>query len=214
MGAITSFLNIDYTTEEGKIKIAAIIGAIALMIIIIVIIVKSCSKEEFKQRLQRPQRLSTSQQTQQSQNNNVETVVNILKQQEKNCKQCDQLKDINPILLRDALRQKTGMNISLQQAIQGKKTLYGDAFIATPNRIINNLEQSPQGKGVELALPKKISPAPINPNTQQVAQQQPEEQTVASHVKQLSKEQKQQDAEAFERKFNYAIDDYDDYKLM
>ena len=206
MGAITSFLNIDYTTEEGKIKIAAIIGAIALMIIIIVIIVKSCSKEEFKQRLQ------ISQQSQQSQNNNIETVVNILKQQEKNCKQCDQLKDINPILLRDALRQKTGMNISLQQAIQGKKTLYGDTFIATPNRKINNLEQSPQGKGVELALPKKVSPAPINPNTQQVAQQYPEQQTVASQVKQLSKEQKQQDAEAFERKFNYAIDDYDDYQ--
>ena len=37
MGAITSFLNIDYTTEEGKIKIASIIGAIALIIIIIVI---------------------------------------------------------------------------------------------------------------------------------------------------------------------------------
>ena len=92
--------------------------------------------------------------------------------------------------------------------------MYGDTFIATPNRIINNLEQSPQGKGVELALPKKVSPAPINPNTQQVAQQHPEQQTVASHVKQLSKEQKQQDAEAFERKFNYAIDDYDDYKLM
>ena len=90
MGAITSFLNIDYTTEEGKIKIAAIIGAIALIIIIIVIIVKSCSKEEFKQRLQ------TSQQSQ----NNVETVVNILKQQEKNSRHSAKVgKPISHILL-------------------------------------------------------------------------------------------------------------------
>lgn len=75
---------------------------------------------------------------------------------------------------------------------------------------------SPAGKGVELALPKKVSSeSSKNPNSliqQVISKQLP---SVASQVKLLTQEQKEQNAEHFTREFNsYAVDDFNDYKLM
>lgn len=118
----------------------------------------------------------------------------------------------------------------LRQSISGYHT---GGYIKLPvyqaNEIIDSLKSaevvdevleqvnSPLGKGVELALPQRVSQAPLNPNTQAVAnvqlQQQPK-QTLADQVKQLSEEEKQQNAETFNKSFgSYAVDDFEDYGL-
>lgn len=115
-----------------------------------------------------------------------------------------------PQVVRQVGAKPEFVKIPTQQAQRMVKILSGELADSEILEPVN----SPLGKGVELALPKKVSQSVENPNTAAVNQSQSTQQTLATHVKQLSETQKQQNAEAFRREFgSYAVDDFEDYGL-